>query len=68
MQDAQKQNVKVQNTHLHIRISSKLFDEFKEVCSDMGLVTSEQVRQLLQEFIDKMKRREEIWSIRNKKK
>lgn len=57
MQDTQKQNAKVQNTHLHIRISSKLFDEFKEVCSDMGLVTSEQVRQLLQEFIDSNKKK-----------
>lgn len=45
------------DTHLHIRISSKLFDEFKEVCSDMGLVTSQQVRQLLKDFIENNKKK-----------
>lgn len=38
------------DTHLHIRIDSKSYNKFKEICDMMGLVASKQVREMINNF------------------
>ena len=42
--------VRNNDTHLHIRIDSKSYDEFKEICGMMGLIPSKQVRAMITTF------------------
>lgn len=42
--------VRNNDTHLHIRIDSKSYNEFKEICGMMGLIPSKQVRAMITTF------------------